>query len=304
MKAEQWGAVAAFFSSVTWAVGSAYYSKLGATYLPFAINLTRALIALPLFLVTALISLGGFTPTLAEFARVEPAHMGWLFLSIFASYGFGDSLFIVSTRILGVPSAMAIASIFPLWATLLGAWTENQMPTVHQWIGLALTLIGVTIVVLALPTRRLEKGTAKTFKSQVSGVALAFVTSFCWALNSYSVSRGSQDMPVSIGNVIRMGFGVVFIFITGRLLAPKSYALLQKKDLKKYGWIFMVESYGGAYLYLYGLREALLVVAATLSSLSPVLSVPAALILKLEKFSWKRTLGVALTIVGLWFLVS
>jgi drug/metabolite transporter (DMT)-like permease len=50
---------------------------------------------------------------------------------------------------------------------------------------------------------------------------------------------------------------------------------------------------------VYGLTHTSLVVGNTLSALAPVLSVPVSVALKLEKFSWIRTLAVLTVVVGL-----
>ncbi len=60
----------------------------------------------------------------------------------------------------------------------------------------------------------------------------------------------------------------------------------------------------GAYLFMYGLSHSPLILGATLTSLAPVLSVPVSLALRLEKFSFFRSFGVVLVVVGLAFLMQ
>lgn len=79
---------------------------------------------------------------------------------------------------------------------------------------------------------------------------------------------------------------------------------MKRKDFIPVSWAFVAEAYFGSLSYMIGLRDASLVVASTLSSLAPVVSVPVALALRLEVFSWIRTLGVLITVIGLWFLVT
>ena len=56
--------------------------------------------------------------------------------------------------------------------------------------------------------------------------------------------------------------------------------------------------------FLYGLSHSSLVLGVTLSSLAPVLSVPIAIALRVERFSIKRTLAIIVVAVGLALLLS
>ena len=60
--------------------------------------------------------------------------------------------------------------------------------------------------------------------------------------------------------------------------------LLPLRDLRKYAWVFFLETFGGSLFFFYGLSHSRLAVAATLTSLAPVLSVPVALAIKIERF--------------------
>jgi drug/metabolite transporter (DMT)-like permease len=100
-----------------------------------------------------------------------------------------------------------------------------------------------------------------------------------------------------------MGLGLVLSFGLGRWLAPSGRILPPWRELKPYLPVLAVESFGGSLLYLVAFSRAPIVVAATLTSLAPVLAVPAAWALGLERFSVRRTLGVALVVLGLVLLV-
>ena len=69
-------------------------------------------------------------------------------------------------------------------------------------------------------------------------------------------------------------------------------------------WVFVLEAFGGSYFFVYGLSHTHLALASTLTSLAPVLSVPVALALKIERFSIGRTLGVCTVVIGLCLLVG
>jgi drug/metabolite transporter (DMT)-like permease len=308
-KATLLGPLCAFGASVTWAVGSAGYSRLSRGHSPFAINFARATVALPLLLICLLISQGGPAGAFHALAAINREQAFWMGLSIFASYGLGDVFFMWSTRSLGVPAALAIGSTYPLLTAGLGAVLQGETLTMQQLGGLLLTVLGVIIVILngAQPTPASSEGShaAPSHLTRRSvGVALAFGTMVMWALNSVGISRGGQGIDPLSSNCLRMAFALGMTSGFGQILAPGTELTLPFKVLKKSLPIFVFEAFGGSLLFVYGLSHSPLAVGSTLASLAPVLSVPVALVLKLEKFSFFRTLGVCLVMVGIWFLLG
>jgi drug/metabolite transporter (DMT)-like permease len=291
------GPLCAFLASATWAIGASGYARLSRTHSPFAVNLARSLIAGPLFLLTAFALAGSWSAGLAGFRLMHWSHFGWFALSMFASYGFGDVLFLLSTRSLGVPAALAIASSYPLLTALMGYFFEGQALSPAQVLGLGITVTGVITVILS---------GAQSEKKIVNwkGVALAATCSVFWATNSLSISRAGHDIPAAVANSVRMGLAICLSLVMGTVFAPGSRLFLSIKDIKSYLWIFLIEAFGGSYFFMYGLSHSRLAIGATLSSLAPVLSVPVAWALGIEKFSVRRTVGVFLVVLGLCLLVG
>lgn len=291
------GPLCALSSSFTWAVGSLVYSRLSQNYSAFAVNFARAAIALPLFFCAAFLVAGGWTEGWAAFEAISATHVGWFTLSMFASYGFGDALFLWSTRSLGVPGALAVASSYPLWAALAGFFWNGDTFSLRMGVGLALTVGGVILVLLYSPER-------VSLRFPFRGLALGLLTSVLWALNSFAVSRAGKDLSAPVGNVVRMVMGLLLSAGLGKIFFPKSSLLLPVEEIRKWGWVLALEAFGGSYFFIYGLAHSSLAVGAALSSLAPALSVPLAWVLGSERFSWGRTLGVCCVVIGAWQLVS
>lgn len=295
------GPLCALGSSFTWAVGSAGYSQLSKNNSAFAVNFMRALIAFPLFILASFIVAGGISPGIESFQTVRASHWGWFTLSMVASFGLGDSLFLLSTRSLGVPGALAIASCYPIWTVMAGHFSGCDPVSLSQIFGLLVAVSGIVVVILNAPKREDSSGQAEF---SWKGVFLALATSFAWATNGFAVSRGGADLVPPVGNTIRMLLALVLSAGFGRLLAPRSPILLPRKEVVRFGWLFILEAFGGSYLYMYGLSHSPLALGSTLASLAPVISVPAAWLFGLEKFSLYRTLGVCLVVLGICFLVG
>ena len=219
-----------------------------------------------------------------------------------SSYGVGDSFFFLSSRSLGVPSALAIASCYPLWTVLAGHFIGHQEINFDQLIGLLVTLVGLIIVVLNIPQK--SANSSKKAGTSWGGIGLALISSFAWASNSYSVAMGSIGLSPWAGNTVRMVISLFICGFGGRFFATSSPIFIPTQTLKGLWWLFAIEAFGGSTCYFYGLSHSSLAIGSTLSSLSPVLVVPIAWMLRLEKFSLPRTTGVTLVVVGIWWLLT
>lgn len=296
------GPLCAFLSSVTWALGSSTYSRVSRDYSAFRINFTRALIALPCFLLAASFELGS-RGMIEAFTSLSTKQWGWLAASIFSSYAFGDILFLWSSESLGVPGALALASIFPIWTALAAFLIQGETLGRLQVLGLLITVAGVVIVILNEP-RSPEGRKHPALNPSTRGVLIALVCSICWAVNGYAVAEGVRGVSAFIGNAARMAMALPLCLGVGAVFRDPGPRVLPWSSLRNSLWIFILEAFGGSFFFVYGLSHSRLALASTLTSLAPVLSVPVAILLKIERFSVGRTLGVCLVVFGLCLLVG
>lgn len=310
------GAIFSFLSSCTWALGSSNYSALSRDFSPFRVNLSRALFALPLFVLAVFATTGGWAAGIEAYSHLGWRHLGWFVASMLSSYAFGDVLFLWSTRSLGVPGALALASTYPIVTAIVGLVFFGEPLRPLQWLGLLVAVGGTMAVILTLPPPAEtagELGPTKTLaetrrdQSWLSrkpvGIALAFLASLCWCVNSFSVAKGGADIHPAVGNTVRMALAIVLSSAIGLAVSRTVVVPLPKPTLRKYAWVFVIESFAGSYFFMYGLSRSSLVLGATLASLAPVIAVPVAVLMRLEKFSWKRSLAVATVVGGLALLV-
>src|SRR5690606_17939907 len=150
MNINAWGPLCALLASVTWAVGSSTYSRLAQNHSALSLNFTRAAIPYPVFLFLRLFNLEGFL-------EVRWSTVGWFSLSMLASYGLGDTSFILSSRYLGVPGALAIASIYPVYSMGVEAWLEGRWPESTQIAGLFIVIAGVWLVIFHAPNTQRDQ---------------------------------------------------------------------------------------------------------------------------------------------------
>ena len=121
------GALASVGSAALWAFASTRYAQASRAVGSARVNLTRATTVLPVFAVATLVTTHGHL-----LAGIDRTRAMWLGLSVLCAYGFADNVFFASARRVGITTALAIASSYPLWAALVGvAWRGERFGVVR-----------------------------------------------------------------------------------------------------------------------------------------------------------------------------
>jgi drug/metabolite transporter (DMT)-like permease len=297
------GALAALISAAIWAYGSTQYAHHSRALGSARVNLARASTVLPVFFVaTALFTHGRI------FAAVDVTHTLWLGLSVICAYAFADNIFFAAARLVGVTTAMAIASTYPLWATLAGAvWRHEPLGMLHA--GGALLCVGGVVALILLAPRAAHEmphdgDRPESAKDSRTGILFAILTSLLWAGNSVATKLGGTGLITVQANLIRFLCAWPILAVTcasvprptrDRKVARRAYVALIPVSLLEAGI--------GSSLFVYGLAHSDLAVGATLSSLAPLMSVPFALIYGEERWSLSRFAAVLITVAGVILLV-
>jgi drug/metabolite transporter (DMT)-like permease len=300
------GAAAALASSATWAYASARYAQASREVSPVRVNLVRMAIAWPAF-----VTIGFVTGTLGH--GLTARHLSWLTLSTFCSYAFADTLFFAAARRIGVSSALAIASSYPLWAALKGTIVDGEPFGLQRALGTLLCVGGVAAIVKLTGDTASGAGEAaetderarRTIpgRSAALGVPLALVTSVLWAGNTISIKAGAIGLAVSTVNSVRY---LIAIIVLGTLvLIGRAPGATRPSG----GWRTLVpaivsDCLFGSFFFVYGLRATDLAVGATLTSLAPLLALPIALWLGLERASPPKLAAVVTTVAGIALLAA
>ncbi len=309
-----WGPIAAFMASVTWATGVLGYSKLSQTYPAYIINLHRIMIGLPAACLILTIT-GGWG---AALDLLTAQKLGWAIVVVLSSYAFGDALFFMSTKRIGGPAALAVASVYPLWSAMWGVAFEGQALLLGQIIGIVIVIAGVVAVILSgakeedlapgiprmqelevLPKKRFWRG------AKAVGFALALLASLCWSMNTISVSKLGEGLNPMFVNVLRLGIAFILCPIIGVAMNGKSsLKLIPAKLFWPFLPVFAVECVLGPFFYVYGLSNSPLAVGAALTALAPAISVPVAVLIGRESFSWLKSSGIVAVVAGIWLMLN
>lgn len=289
------GPLAALGSSFTWAYASTRYAVASREAGSVRVNLTRAMVVLPIYLTVAVAIHG-----MGALHGLGTTGLGWLAASVFCSYGLADGLFFAAARRVGVSTALSIASSYPLWAALVGTLRGEPF----GWSRAAGTLLCVFGVIGLVALSRREADIARS-RGDLIGLGLAFATSFLWAGNSVAVKHGSVGLDVWQVNGVRYAIAIV---VLGSQLAVthafRGAPTTPRRPLLP-GLIpaILVDAFLGSIFFVYGLGHTDLAVGASLSSLAPLLSVPIAIALGEERWSPPRLLAITATVGGIVLLL-
>lgn len=294
------GAFAAVASAALWAFASTRYAQASRAVGSARVNLTRATTVLPIFAVATLVTTRGHL-----FAGIDGTRAAWLGVSVLCAYGFADNLFFAAARRVGITTALAIASSYPLWAAVAGVWWRHERFGPLRTAG-TLACVGGIIALIVLSPRAVEEHEhARSTKREARiGIALALLTSVLWAGNTVSIKLGGSGLTAWHANLIRFLVAWPILAATSALTArPTRDDAVARGVYRSLVPVSLAEACVGSSLFVYGLAHTDLAVGATLSSLAPLMSVPFALLYKEERWSLPRFSAVAATVAGVVILI-
>lgn len=295
------GAIAAILSSALWAFGSTRYALGSRTIGSARVNLTRATVVLPVYALATLVSTRGHV-----FAGIGGRAAVWLAASVLCSYAFADNVFFAAARRVGVTTALAIASSYPLIAALVGALFGKERFGLLRAGGTSLCVGGViALIVLAPQAADEHEHQQSSAKEARQGILLALLTSLLWAGNTVATKHGGAGLDPWQANLARFLCAWPILAVTSALTKPAS----DDRAATRGAYLMLIpvslaEACVGSTLFVYGLTHTDLATGATLSSLAPLISVPFALFYREERWSAKRFGAVAATVAGVIALVA
>jgi drug/metabolite transporter (DMT)-like permease len=295
------GAFAALASAALWAFASTHYALASRALGSARVNLTRATTVLPVFALVTLVSTHGH---LAE--DVTPVRAAWLGLSVLCAYAFADNLFFAAARRVGITTALAIASSYPLWAAVAGVLWRGERFGLLRAGGTVLCVGGVIALIVLAPQAADEHPHAarSTSREAREGILLALLTSVLWAGNTVATKMGGTGLAAWHANLIRFLIAWPILAATSALTRrPTADDAEARQAYRSLVPVSLAEACVGSSLFVYGLAHTDLAVGATLSSLAPLMSVPFALLYREERWSLPRFCGVATTVAGIIILI-
>ncbi|MFA5026984.1 MAG: DMT family transporter [Candidatus Methylomirabilota bacterium] len=284
-----WGILAGLGCGLNWAVTSLLVRALLVRFSPAGVNAVRAAGG------------GGILIALAVVSGQGPAMLHaplWTLLALGAAIVVGmvvgDSLFFRSMEALGVTRALTLSLLNPLLSTLTGIVLYQEPVTLLRFLGIALVLLGLGLIV----SGKLEAGSA-TGRASRRGVRMVLIAAACWAFAATTVKPALLVLPVFAGTALRIPMAALVLWL-GPWTRGTLAAVRQSSSRERWYLVLIcLLNVLGSALFTVAIRSGGVAIGNALASTSPLFAIPLE-ILVLKKDPSRRTIaGAVLAVAGI-----
>jgi len=295
------GESAALITAVLWTTCSILFAYAGKRIGALSVNAIRIIMAVGFLGAAHILVFGTIIP------EANNDQYFYMALSGIIGLALGDFGYFGTLVILGPRKGTLLMALSPIFSVIGGYVFLNEGIWGWPLIGIGLTLIGVTWVILEREEDSYEKPLER--KDKILGVLLGVGGSIGQGVGLVISKYGMIDAATNPDNpldplsatFIRMVAAAIFVWvliiIIGKL--PKIIEAFQDKKAMKatLGGAFS-GPFLGVWLSMVAVTYALAGVAATLMSLMPVMVIPVVWILYRQKTSWRGFIGAVVAIAG------
>jgi drug/metabolite transporter (DMT)-like permease len=279
------GEISALLTAIFWTVTALSFERAGKLIGSLAVNWIRMFFGMIFLSFFTWVTRGMFLP-------IDAGSHAWCWLSISGVIGFvvGDVLLFQAFVLIGSRISMLIMALVPPITTLISWLVMGETLSVRDFIGMALVVGGIALVVIENPKR--EKGIK--FSHPVSGILFALGGAAGQAVGLVFSKYGMGDYNAFASTQIRIFAGFAGMSILYFFLKAWSKVRLGFKHPR--GLLITINgAFWGPFLgvsfSLLAVQHALAGVASTIMAIVPVLIIPPAVILFKEKmvvpvFEW------------------
>lgn len=293
------GEIAGILTAIFWTVTSLAFESAGKKVGSLSVNLIRLVIAFFLIGFYSWIARGFFFPTDATWFQWK-----WLALSGLVGFVIGDLLLFQAFVVVGARISMLMMALAPPFAALIGWLMLGEMLSPKSWIGMAVTMSGIVVVILKheISTENGEKVRRIKSNYSVTGILLALGGALGQAAGLVISKKGMGDYDAFSASQIRVltgmaGFTILFFFMKrwGKVWEALSHLSAMKRITV--GAIF--GPFLGVSFSLLSVQHTQAGIAATLMAIVPVLIIAPSVLIFHEKINWKEIVGAIITVTGI-----
>ncbi len=289
------GELSALMASFCWSGSSFAFSTAASRIGPVQLNINRMILAAIFLFIT--IAVAGIGYSLSFFQII------FLILSGAVGLVFGDTFLFKAYQYIGARISMLLMALSPIMSALLAYFFLNENLNVWSITGIAITVSGVTVVVL-------ERNEIPTSKYKISKIGIFYgllgaLGQACGLiLAKYAFNAG--EINGFVATFIRIVSAVV-ILLPVTILAHryKNPVKLFAKDVKAFTSTLtgtILGPYLGITFSLVAVENAKVGIAATLMSTMPIIMLPIARYVFKENINWRAIIGAVLAVAGVGIL--
>ncbi len=289
------GELAALGTAVCWTASSLSFAAAGRRMGSLSLNLVRLVLAFGFLSAYNFVRRGMLLPLDASAEAWT-----WLLVSGLVGFVFGDMCLFRAFLLIGPRVAMLIMSLAPPIAAVLGWFLLGERLSTLGMLGMVVTLVGVMVVVLERTGEATPTGADPKAQETGKGVLLALGGAAGQAVGLVLSKIGMKTYDPFAATQIRIIAGIVgfsFLFTFIGWWRRTAEALRDRTGLQFAALGALAGPFVGVSLSLLSIQHTETGVAATIMSTTPVLVIPAVILLHKEHVSLRAVLG-ALVAVG------
>ncbi len=274
-----WSCSALVFASAIKRVGSSY------------VNSARLLLA-AVFLVPTIFFLG----LEVNLSRTQLVYLG---LSGVIGLTLGDTFLFKAFQEIGARISMLMMSAAPAFAALLAYGILDETLSVLGVCGIAMTLLGIAIVVLDRSNNTSERTSITS-----AGLLYAFLAAIGQGAGLIFAKLAFRESPVNgfVATEVRIVSALLLLLpallITKRISKPVQIFSNDKKALLFTTIGAVLGPFLGISFSLIAIEHTKVGIAATIMAMVPILMLPLVRIFYKEKLSWRAIAGAFVAVVG------
>lgn len=291
------GEMAALGAAFLWAFSAVVYTHLGQKISPMVLNLSKGLIAI-IFITLTLIVQGNYLP-----AQINIEAMGLLLISGVLGIGLGDTFYFETLNNLGARRTLLLQALAPPLAALIALIFLQESLKINAWMGILLTLLGVSWVV----SERVPGSDSKAINALrgVSFALLAALGQASGAVLSRAALAGTEINPLG-STLLRLIGGVLVLLLWMPIQQSPGFwlqPLQSKKTLVIVTITALFSTYLGIWLQQIAFKYTATGIAQALLATSPLFVLPIAFWMG-DKVSFRALLGVLVALGGISLLFA
>ncbi|HOZ29559.1 MAG TPA: DMT family transporter [Bacteroidales bacterium] len=289
------GEIFALITSVCWTISSLSYESAGKKIGSVPMNLIRMSMALIYISLYTLIFRGFVLPVDADFNTWL-----WLLLSGLVGFVIGDIMLFQSFVIIGARISMLVMSMVPPITAIMGWIILGETMTGQQIFAMMITISGIVMVLL----KRKKNNSVKNksgLSTTVVGLLLAFGGALGQAGGLVISKKGMGNYDAFAASQIRIIAGVVgyIIIISFAGLWKKTLSGLKNVSaMKAVSLGSFVGPFLGVSFSLLAIKYTTTGIAATLTSLAPIIIIFPSVIINKEKVAFMEVFGAVISVIG------
>ncbi|MCF8368535.1 MAG: DMT family transporter [Bacteroidales bacterium] len=291
------GEIAALFTALFWTVTSMSFEAAGKRIGSLTVNLIRLYTAFGIYTIYLWIVRGLPFPA-------DATQEAWIWLSLSGVIGFavGDLLLFQAFVVVGARISMLIMALVPPITALMGWILMGETITAIGFLGMVLTITGVTMVVLKRPAPSLiPGGKIKRFSYPIAGILLAFGGAIGQAVGLVLSKYGMADYDAFAASQIRVLAGLVSFTLIFLFMRRWQHVRRSLKNRKGMLFTILGSIFGpflGVSFSLLAVQHTETGIAATIMSIVPILLIPPAIFLFKEKVTLREVIGSFIAVGG------